>query len=99
MTEQEAREAGYQVKTAQLAAAAIPKAQVLGKPVGLLKAVIDADTDHLLGVHLFCEESHEMINTAKLAIDAKLPYQMLRDAIYTHPTMSEAFNDLFANVK
>lgn len=98
MTEQEARDAGFTVKLAELPAAAIPKAQVLGKPVGLLKAVIDADTDHLLGVHLFCEESYEMINTAKLAIDAGLPYQTLRDAIYTHPTMSEAFNDLFAAV-
>ena len=99
MTEQEARDAGHQVKIAKLAAAAIPKAQVLGKPVGLLKAVIDADTDRLLGAHLFSEESHEMINLAKLAIDACLPYQSLRDAIYTHPTMSEAFNDLFATVK
>lgn len=98
MTEQEARDAGFTVKLAELPAAAIPKAQVLGKPVGLLKAVIDADTDRLLGVHLFCEESYEMINTAKLAIDAGLPYQTLRDAIYTHPTMSEAFNDLFAAV-
>lgn len=99
MTEQEARDAGFSVKLAELPAAAIPKAQVLGKPVGLLKAVVDADTDRLLGAHLFCEESHEMINTAKLAIDAGLPYQTLRDAVYTHPTMSEAFNDLFAAVK
>ncbi len=59
------------VKVAELPAAAIPKAQVLRQArTGLLKAVIDADTDHLLGVHLFCEESYEMINTAKLAIDA-----------------------------
>lgn len=99
MTEQEARDAGFAVNVAELPAAAIPKAQLLGKPVGLLKAVVDADTDRLLGVHLFCEESYEMINTAKLAIDAGLPYQTLRDAIYTHPTMSEAFNDLFAAVR
>ena len=99
MTEQEARDAGFAVNVAELPAAAIPKAQLLGKPVGLLKAVVDADTDRLLGVHLFCEESYEMINTAKLAIDAGLPYQTLRDAIYTHPTMSEAFNDLFATVR
>lgn len=98
MTEQEARAAGYAVKTALLPAAAIPKAHVLGKPVGLLKAVVDGETDRVLGAHLFCEESHEMINLAKLAIDADLPYQRLRDAIYTHPTMSEAFNDLFAAV-
>lgn len=99
LTEQEARDAGFAVKIAELPAAAIPKAQVLGKPVGLLKAIVDANTDRLLGMHLFCEESHEMINTAKLAIDAGLPYQTLRDAIYTHPTMSEAYNDLLAAVR
>ena len=98
MTEQEARAAGLNVKVAKLPAAAIPKAQLLQKPTGLLKAVIDADTDLVLGVHLFCEESYEMVNTAKLAMDAGLPYQVLRDAVYTHPTMSEAFNDLFAQV-
>ena len=98
MTEQEARAAGLNVKVAKLPAAAIPKAQLLQKPVGLLKAVVDADTDRVLGVHLFCEESYEMVNTAKLAMDAGLPYQVLRDAVYTHPTMSEAFNDLFAQV-
>ncbi len=97
-TEQEARAAGLNVMVAKLPAAAIPKAQLLQKPTGLLKAVIDADTDLVLGVHLFCEESYEMVNTAKLAMDAGLPYQVLRDAVYTHPTMSEAFNDLFAQV-
>ena len=98
MTEQEARAAGFDVKVAKLPAAAIPKAQLLQKPTGLLKAVVNADTGRILGAHLFCEESYEMINTIKLAMDAGLPYQVLRDAVYTHPTMSEAFNDLFAQV-
>lgn len=98
MTEQEARDAGFDVKVAKLPAAAIPKAQLLQKPTGLLKAVVNADTGRILGAHLFCEESYEMINTIKLAMDAGLPYQVLRDAVYTHPTMSEAFNDLFAQI-
>ena len=98
LTEAEARAAGYRVRIARLAAGAIPKAQVLQKPVGLLKAVIDAGTGHILGAHLFCEESHELINLLKLAVDAKIPYTVLRDNIYTHPTMSEALNDLFAAV-
>ena len=98
MTEQEARDAGFDVKVAKLPAAAVPKAQLLQKSTGLLKAVVDAGTGRILGAHLFCEESYEMINTVKLAMDAGLPYQVLRDAVYTHPTMSEAFNDLFAQV-
>ncbi len=98
LTEREAREQGCRVRIAKLPVAAIPKAQVLRKPVGLLKAVIDADTDRILGAHLFCEESFEMINTVKVAMDAGLPYTYLRDGVFTHPTMTEAFNDLFANV-
>ena len=54
------------------------------------------ETGLILGAHLFCEESYELINMIKLAMDAKLHYTVLRDTIYTHPTMSEAFNDLFA---
>ncbi|MEL4862429.1 FAD-dependent oxidoreductase [Pseudoflavonifractor phocaeensis] len=98
LTEQEARDKGYSVKIARLAAAAIPKANVLQKPTGLLKAVIDADTGLILGAHLFCEESYETINLIKLAMDAKVPYTVLRDSIYTHPTMTEALNDLFGAV-
>ena len=96
LSEEEARAKGYRVKVARLAAAAIPKAQVLQNPVGLLKAVVDGETGRILGAHLFCEESYEMINLIKLAMDAGLPYTALRDGIYTHPTMSEALNDLFA---
>lgn len=99
LSEKEAREQGYDVKISRLPAAAIPKAQVLCKPAGLLKAVIDGKTGHILGAHLFCEESHELINLLKLAIDAGIPYTVLRDNIYTHPTMSEALNNLFAAVQ
>ncbi|WP_138264689.1 FAD-dependent oxidoreductase [[Clostridium] hylemonae] len=95
MSEAEALKAGHKVKTARLGAAAIPKAQVLRQPEGLLKAVIDEDTGRILGAHLFCEESHELINLVKIAMDAGLQYTVLKDMIFTHPTMGEALNDLF----
>ena len=96
LSEKEALEKGYKIKVAKLPAAAVPKAQVLKQTSGLLKAVIDADTDKVLGAMLFCEESYEMINIVKLAMDMEADYRVLRDNIYTHPTMSEALNDLFA---
>lgn len=96
LSEKEALEKGYKIKVAKLPAAAVPKAQVLKQTSGLLKAVIDADTDKILGAMLFCEESYEMINIVKLAMDMEADYRVLRDNIYTHPTMSEALNDLFA---
>lgn len=98
LTEAEAAAQGYEVKTARLAAAAIPKAQVLQKTEGILKAVIDAKTDRILGAHLFCAESQEMINLIKVAMDAGITYSVLKDAVFTHPTMSEALNDLFSAV-
>lgn len=99
LTEAEAHAAGYETAAAALPAAAIPKAQVLKKPQGLLKAVVDKKTGLILGASLLCEEAYEIINIVKLAMDAGLPYTALRDAVYTHPTMSEALNDLFAGIK
>ncbi|MCQ4636925.1 FAD-dependent oxidoreductase [Anaerovorax odorimutans] len=100
LTEEEARAKGYKnVKTASLPAPAIPKAQVLQQPTGLLKAVIDGDTEEILGATLFCSESHEMINQIKLAMDLGASYKVLANQIFTHPTMSEALNDLFSAVK
>jgi pyruvate/2-oxoglutarate dehydrogenase complex dihydrolipoamide dehydrogenase (E3) component len=99
LSEKEARAAGYEVMLGSLPAAAIPKANVLEKPQGLLKVIINKANHEILGAHLYCAESHELINQIKLAMDNHIPYEYLRDEIYTHPTMSEAFNDLFANVK
>lgn len=99
MNEKEAAAAGFEIRIAKLPAAAVPKAQVLKEPRGLLKAIIDAQTGKILGASLFCEESYEVINTVKLAMDLGASYQTLRDMVFTHPTMSEALNDLFAAVK
>ncbi|MFL1732783.1 FAD-dependent oxidoreductase [Moraxella oculi] len=98
LTEQAAKDQGYQVKTATLLANAIPKAKVVEKTQGMLKAVVDADTDKILGVQLLCEDSHEMINFVDLSIRQGLTYQDLANHIFTHPTMSESLNDLFGAI-
>lgn len=99
LTEAEAIERGYTVKVARMAAAAIPKANVMKRPVGMLKVIVDEQTQLILGAHLFCAESQEMINIVKIAMDAHLPYTVVRDAIYTHPTMSESLNDLLSSLQ
>ncbi len=45
---------------------------------------------------VFCADASEMINTVQMAMNAGLNYRELRDNIYTHPSMTEAFNDLYA---
>lgn len=96
LTEQQAVGQNHHVIVKRLPAAAIPKARVLDMTDGLLKAVVDADTGEVLGVTLFCAESHEMINLFKVVIDNHIPAAYVRNMIFTHPTMAEGLNDLFA---
>lgn len=99
LTEKEAKQQGYSIKVAKMPTSSVPKAQVLGETDGFLKAIVDVKTNHVLGVTLLCAESYEMINQVKMVMDQNLPYNVLKDQIYTHPTMSEAFNDLFDLLK
>lgn len=99
MTEAEAISKGYEVKTGKLEAMAIPKAKIEVVTDGLLKAVVDAKTDKILGCTLLCNTSHEMINIVATAMKTEQKYTFLKDMIFTHPTMSEALNDLFGSVK
>lgn len=95
MTETQAAQQGLDVTVKKLPANAIPKAKVLGKTDGFLKAIIDNQTGLILGATLFCAESHELINLIKMAIDNHIPASYLHNQIFTHPTMAEALNDLF----
>lgn len=95
MNEKEAKAAGVEYRVVSMPAMAIPKAKVLRVTEGQLKALLAPDST-ILGAELFCAEAHEMINLVKLAMDYGLKAEVLRDFIYTHPTMSESLNDLFA---
>lgn len=94
ITEKEAIKQGYNIKVSKMPASAIPKAQVIRKTQGYLKAIVDKDTNKILGVFMLCEDSHEIINIVKVAMDLNADYTVLRDTIYTHPTMSEVLNSL-----
>lgn len=96
LSEKEAADKGLNYHVVRMNTDMIPKAKVLRKTTGMLKAVIDKDSGRILGAALFCPESYEIINMVKLAMDHDLDYTVLRDFIYTHPTMSEGLNDLFA---
>ena len=96
LTEEQARAKGLPIKVLKLPTAAVPKAQVLRQTDGFLKAIVNTETGKILGAALLCPEAYELINTVKLAMDMDADYTVLRDRIYTHPTMTEAFNDLFA---
>ena len=96
MREKEALEKGYTVKIAKLPAASIPRARILNNTTGFLKTVVDSKSNKILGCTLYCVDANEMINTIQTAMNAGLDYQTVRDTIYTHPSMTEAFNDLYS---
>jgi pyruvate/2-oxoglutarate dehydrogenase complex dihydrolipoamide dehydrogenase (E3) component len=96
LREKEAIEKGYAIKVAKLSATGIVRARIMNNTDGLLKAVVDSKSNKILGCTLFCAGASEMINIIKIAMDAGADYRLVRDAIYTHPTMSEALNDLYA---
>ncbi|PWG50390.1 FAD-dependent oxidoreductase [Ligilactobacillus salivarius] len=94
LNEVEAKNSKIEYKLFKLAVTSIPKAKVIGNTRGMYKILVDPDTEEILGATIYGEESYEVINLIALAMKAKLPYTMLRDQIYTHPTMTEALNDL-----
>lgn len=96
LSEQEARAAGYDIRVRKIAVASIPRVRTLEQTDGVLKSVVDARTGAILGCTLFGPEAHEVINTVSVAMKAALDARFLRDFIFTHPSMSEAFNELFA---
>lgn len=95
LTGKEAKEQEYNIIESTIPVNSIPRHKINNDGRGLFKAVVNKDTEEILGASLYGLQSEEIINLIKLAIDQKLSYKVLKDNIYTHPTMVESFNDLF----
>ncbi|RKN15810.1 NAD(P)/FAD-dependent oxidoreductase [Micromonospora musae] len=101
MTEREARKAGHRVKIAREAVAeivAMPRAYAVEETRGVMKFVIDAATDRILGAAILSIDAQEIINTVALAMRHGVTAAELRDAVYTHPSSTEAFNEVLATI-
>jgi pyruvate/2-oxoglutarate dehydrogenase complex dihydrolipoamide dehydrogenase (E3) component len=101
LTEKEAREAGHRVKIASQAVAdivAMPRAYAVEETRGLMKFVIDAETDAILGAALLSIDAQELINTVALAMRHGITAAELGDAVYTHPSSTEALNEVLATI-
>lgn len=97
MTEGAARRAGHRIKVARENVAdiiAMPRAYAVAETRGLMKFVIDADTDQILGAALLSIDSQELINIVALAMRHGITVSGLRDSIYSHPSSTEAFNEV-----
>ena len=98
LTEQEARERGYNVRVATMPMDYVARALEMDEPRGLMKAVVDADSQQILGAAVLGVEGGEVMAMLEIAMMGQLPYPRLRDAVFAHPTLAESLNNLFARL-
>jgi pyruvate/2-oxoglutarate dehydrogenase complex dihydrolipoamide dehydrogenase (E3) component len=102
ITESQAREQGRRVlvATKNIAdIAAMPRPKIVGETHGLIKMIVDPATDLILGATVFSVDSQEVINLVALAMRAGVTASTLRDGIWTHPSSTEALNEVLAGLQ
>ncbi len=95
LTEEQAREEGYDVKVAKFPFTANGKAHGMGAPAGFVKLIADAKYGELLGGHLIGHDVSELLPELTLAQKWDLTASELARNVHTHPTLSEALQEAF----
>ncbi len=96
--ESEAHRDGIEYRLAKMPMAEVLRTRTVSEPRGLMKILIAKESDEILGFTGFGFEASEQMAAVQTAMLGHLPYTVLRDAILTHPTMSEGLNQLLAGV-
>jgi pyruvate/2-oxoglutarate dehydrogenase complex dihydrolipoamide dehydrogenase (E3) component len=99
LTEEMARDRGYDVRVARMPMSHVARALEVDEPRGVMKAVIDAETDQILGAAILGLEGGEVASVLRVAMMGNLRYTALRDAMLPHPTLAEALNNLFMTLE
>jgi pyruvate/2-oxoglutarate dehydrogenase complex dihydrolipoamide dehydrogenase (E3) component len=98
LTETEARAQGHSIRVARMPMSQVARALEVDEPRGFMKAVVEADTGQILGYACLGLEGGELMNMVEIAMLGKLPYSVLKEAIFAHPTLGEALNNLFTSM-
>jgi pyruvate/2-oxoglutarate dehydrogenase complex dihydrolipoamide dehydrogenase (E3) component len=99
LSEQEAREQYRNIRVAKIPMSYVARAIEVDETRGFMKAVVDADTDQILGCAILGVEGGEIAAMLQIAMMGEVPYTTLRDTVFSHPTLSESLNTLFAAVE
>jgi pyruvate/2-oxoglutarate dehydrogenase complex dihydrolipoamide dehydrogenase (E3) component len=97
MTEAEARASGRKIRVAKMAMTSVARALEIDETRGFMKAIVDAETNQILGAAVLGIEGGEVMTQIQVAMWGKLPFTALRDGVFAHPTLSEALNNLFTS--
>ncbi|MGA6154424.1 mercuric reductase [Stenotrophomonas sp. NPDC087984] len=98
MTERQAAEQNRSVRVAKLPMSAVIRALETGETRGFMKAVIDADTQQILGAAVLGVEGGEIMTIIQVAMLGQLPYTAMANAVFTHPLLAEGLNSLFMSL-
>jgi pyruvate/2-oxoglutarate dehydrogenase complex dihydrolipoamide dehydrogenase (E3) component len=95
LSESEARKQGKNIKIAKMPMEYVARALEVDEPRGLMKVIVDADTQQILGAAILGIEGGEIMSMLEIAMLGKLPYTVLEEGIFAHPTLAESLNNLF----
>jgi len=99
MTEQQARAAGFRLKVGSIPMSQVARAIERDETAGLMKVVINADTDRLLGAAVLGIDGGELVQILMTLMLADAPWTTLKRAVYIHPTLAEGFFTLLEQVR
>jgi len=99
VTEKEARATGRRLKIGKIPMTWVARAIERDETAGLMKVVVDAETDRILGAAILATEGGELVQILGFVMLAGAPYTLLKGAIYIHPTLAEGFWSLMEGVK
>lgn len=95
LSETEAREQNRSIRVAKMPMSYVARALEIDEIRGFMKAIVDAKTGQILGAAVLGIEGGEIMSQIQIAMMGKLPYTVLQNAVFSHPTLSESLNNLF----
>ena len=95
LSESEARASGRAIRDAKMPMNYVARALEIDESRGFMKAVVDPESGQILGGAILGIEGGEIMAMIEMAMMGKLPYTVLRDAVFAHPTLAESLNNLF----
>jgi pyruvate/2-oxoglutarate dehydrogenase complex dihydrolipoamide dehydrogenase (E3) component len=97
LSEKEAKTQGIPYRLFKVPMGEVLRTHTLSETRGFLKALVETDSDRILGFTAFGVDAGEIMSGVQIAMIAGLPFTALRDAILAHPTLVEGLNPLFAS--
>ena len=95
LSEKDAMRGDRQYRIARMPMARVARAREMAETRGVMKVLVDPDTDQILGAAILGLDGGEIMSMLQIAMMGKVPYTALRDGVFAHPLLAESLNNLF----